>query len=458
MLGKGDGLTMRATILNGSQVHDSVGARVHTVLAAQLEAQGWQVEHFALCNQKIGNCAGDFFCFIRTPGVCNINDDNRLIAESLVNCDLMIYLTPVTFGGFSSVLKSMVDHQIQNISPFFARVSGETHHAKRYKKNPDLLVVGWMEENDEHSELVFRHLVQRIALNWHSKTWIADVVLANQSEVEMRASMDQHLLDLRDHKSSLLVVQMGNGGQLVQNSRSGVFWHGMKEDHQEFTVQRALLLVGSPKTRKSTSHSLGGYLFDQLAVRSVHTEIIYLHTVLRNTQKMQALLDAVEAADLVTLAFPLYCDSLPAPVIDALERIASHQQGRGWSQRKLFTAVANCGFPEAYQCDTALAICEIFARKAGFTWAGSLALGGGGMINGFPLAEGGGKTIRIRQALDLAAEALARGDDIPRKAREGLAQPIIPHWMYWLITWMRWNQDAKSYGARGSLKRQPYAS
>lgn len=80
------------------------------------------------------------------------------------------------------------------------------------------------------------------------------------------------------------------------------------------------------------------------------------------------------------------------------------------------------------------------------------------MINGFPLAEGGGKTIRIRQALDLAAEALARGDDIPRKAREGLAQPIIPHWMYWLITWMRWNQDAKSYGARGSLKRQPYAS
>ncbi len=46
-------------------------------LTAQLQARGWEVEHFALCEKKIGNCAGDFFCWIRTPGVCNVNDDNR---------------------------------------------------------------------------------------------------------------------------------------------------------------------------------------------------------------------------------------------------------------------------------------------------------------------------------------------------------------------------------------------
>ena len=67
------------------------------------------------------------------------------IAAAVVTSDLMVYLTPVTFGGYSSMLKGMVDHLIQNVSPFFARLDGETHHRKRYKNNPDLLAVGWME-------------------------------------------------------------------------------------------------------------------------------------------------------------------------------------------------------------------------------------------------------------------------------------------------------------------------
>lgn len=171
---------------------------------------------------------------------------------------------------------------------------------------------------------------------------------------------------------------------------------------------------------------------------------------------MRALLEAVDVADLITLAFPLYCDSLPAPVIETLERIAAHRKEHHPSHRQLFSAIANCGFPEAYQCDTALAICEIFANQAGFEWAGGMALGGGGMVDGFPLAEGGGKTIRMRQSLDLAAEALAHGKVIPKEAREGLAKPLVPHWTYWLISWNRWNQDAKRYGAKKFLKRKPY--
>ena len=191
-------------------------------------------------------------------------------------------------------------------------------------------------------------------------------------------------------------------------------------------------------------------------MRSIQTETIYLHTVLRSPAKLQALLDAVEAADLVMLAFPLYVDTLPAPVIEALARIAAHRQGRDPSHRQLFTAIANCGFPEAFQTATALAICEIFAQQAGFEWAGALALGGGEMIDGAALVEGGGKTIRMRQSLKLAAEALALGGAIPQAARVGLAKPIIPHWMYWLTGWLRWNRWAKRYGALKLLKRQPY--
>jgi len=431
---------MKAILLDGSQANDNTGERVRAALEAEFKTRGWDVEHIALCEKKIGACAGDFFCFVRTPGLCNVDDDNRDIAEALVNSDLMVYLTPITFGGYASTLRRMVDHQMQNVSAFFARVGGETHHTKRYKKNPDFLVVGWLDEPNAHSELVFRHLVQRNALNWHSKTYVSDVVFANQSNGELHTSAQKWLNDLQNRRSSQR-VELPIDGESIRGS---------------VEMRRALLLVGSPKTRKSTSNSLGGYLFEQLSARSIQTETIYLHTVLRSPQKMQALFDAVDAADLVTLAFPLYVDSLPAPVIEALERIAAHRQRRDQSHRQLFAAISNCGFPEAYQTATALAICGTFARQAGFEWAGALALGAGELVNGAPLVESGGKTILMRKALDLAAEALAQGQAIPKTAREGLAKPIVPHWVYWIMGWLRWTTSAKHYGATKLLKRQPY--
>jgi len=439
---------MKAILLNGSQENDNSGERVRAALEAELKSRGWDVEHIVLCDKKIGNCAGDFFCWIRTPGVCNVDDDNRVIAAAIIASDLMVYLTPITFGGYSSALKRMVDHQIQNISPFFAQVEGETHHQKRYEKHPDLLVVGWMDAPDAQSEVVFRHLAQRNALNYYAEKSASEVVLASQSDEEILVSVQNWLNDLKKDGSSQRVELPTQG-----NPSTAL---GAGSGNGPVEMRRALLLVGSPKTRKSTSNSLGEYLFERLSAQSIQTETIYLHIVLRSPAKMQVLLDAVNAADLVTLAFPLYVDSLPAPVIEALERIAAHQQGRDPSRRQLFTAISNCGFPEAHHNANALAICEVFARQAGFEWAGGLALGGGEMVAGEPLTQGGGKTILIRKALDLAAEALALGKAIPNAAQDILGKPIIPHWTYRLSGVLRWNMQAKGYGAQKLLKRQPY--
>ena len=105
----------------------------------------------------------------------------------------------------------------------------------------------------------------------------------------------------------------------------------------------------------------------------------------------------------------------------------------------------------------ALAICATFARQAGFEWAGSLALGGGGMVNGVPLAEGGGKkTMLIRKSLDLAAEALAQGQPVPQAAQDRMAKPIMPAWAYRLMGNTGWLFGAKSYGRLRLLWRKPY--
>jgi multimeric flavodoxin WrbA len=432
----------KAILLDGSHADDHTGERVRAALVAQLQSDGWDVEHVVLREKTIGNCAGDFFCWIRTPGMCVLDDDNRTIAAAIIASDLTVYLTPVTFGGYSSTLKRMVDHQIQNISPFFAHVEGETHHQKRYEQYPDFLAVGWMDAPDDRAEAVFRHLARRNAINWRGETDVSGVVWASQPDEELAAAAREWLADLQNGQSSQ-TIELPVSGQVYREA---------------LPVRRALLLVGSPKTRKSTSHSLGAYLYEQLAAQSIEIDTVYLHPALRSPEKVESLLDALDAADLVTLSFPLYVDSLPAPVIEALERIAAHRQGREGPRRQVFAAIANCGFPEAFQNATALAICETFAQQAGFEWAGGLALSGGGATEGAPLADLGGRTVAMRKALDLAAAALAQGQAVPKTAQEILAKPLIPAWLYRLFGGFGWRQWAKRYGAQKLLRRKPYAT
>jgi multimeric flavodoxin WrbA len=437
---------MKAILLDGSNNNDETARRVRATLTGQLLSRGWQVQHVQLCEKKIGNCAGDFFCWIRTPGVCNVNDENRDIAEAVVASDLMVYLTPITFGGYSSTLKRMVDHQIQNILPFFSQIAGETHHQKRYAKYPDFLALGWMEQNDEQAGALFRQLAARNALNFYAQKSACGVLQAGQSDAEISTAIQSCLNNLNSASTSPRIEKITADA----SARVG-------GNPKATPIQRALLLVGSPRTRKSSSNALGSYLFEQLKTRVIETETIYLHTVLRSPEKMQALLQAVDGADLVLLAFPLYVDSLPAPVIDALERIAASRAMRAQSKRQLFAAIANCGFPEAQHNATALAICETFAHQTGFQWAGGLALGAGeGLVHGNPLQDAHGPVTPIKKALELAGAALAEGQSIPLAALSLMAKEHFPGWAYRFLGVFGWRQQAKRYHAEKLLKKQPY--
>jgi multimeric flavodoxin WrbA len=426
---------MKALILDGSHANDPQAVHITNSLRRHLPHS----EIIVLREQKIGNCAGDFFCWVRSPGMCNTNDDNRIIASKIMHSDLVIYLTPVTFGGYCSELKRMVDHQIQNISPFFANLQGEVHHQKRYKYYPNLLTIGWMDEPNPQAEAIFRHLVHRNAINMYAKTSVCGLVIGQQPEAALTSQTGLWLQAIASGSSSpvsALPTQTFSSADTTP-------------------VRRAVLLVGSPRTRKSTSVSLGGYLFQQLSTRGIETQTIHIYTSLYSQERMTAMYKAIDNADLIVLAFPLYVDSLPAPVTAALEKIAAHRKLTPSPIR--FAAIANCGFPGANHNDTALAICSEFAHQTGFAWMGGLALGAGeGIVHGIPLHELDGRAIPVKGSLDLAAEALASGKPIPQLAKDLLAKPIIPNWMYTAQGQFGWRHAAKQYGMEKELKRQPY--
>ncbi|MCB0120389.1 MAG: NAD(P)H-dependent oxidoreductase, partial [Anaerolineales bacterium] len=310
------------------------------------------------------------------------------------------------------------------------------HHQKRYEKYPNVLTVGWMNQSNAQAEAVFRYLAHRNAINMYAKTAVCGLVTGQPSEADL-TSLTESWLDAIASASSSPVPALPT--QAVSSAEAT-------------PIRKAVLLVGSPRTRKSTSASLGTYLFEQIKSRGVETEIIQIYTSINSPQKSQAMIDAVNNADLTVLAFPLYVDSLPAPVIAALEKISTNRSG-GNSK---FAAVANCGFPEAHHNDAALGICAEFASQNGFEWLGSLALGGGeGLVHGTPLNEMSGPAIPIKKSLEIAAEALSNGQPIPQSARDLLAKPVIPNWLYKMFGGFGWKQSAKKYGVK-DLSSRPY--
>lgn len=180
---------MRAVILNGQVVGDREMTRVAEALETTLRASGWDVTHWRLANEKLRYCVGCFECWVKTPGQCKIDDTNRDIAADVVQHDLLIFLTPVTFGGYSSELKKAVDHLIQNISPFFRQWHGEIHHQPRYDRYAHLRVVGVVNGPDAEAEAIFRELSARNALNLFPPTHSTLMVTRGQDARAMAQQM-----------------------------------------------------------------------------------------------------------------------------------------------------------------------------------------------------------------------------------------------------------------------------
>jgi hypothetical protein len=181
--------TLKVLILDGSAGDDAIALAARGAVHRALEPLGAAVREFVLADVDIAPCAGDFKCWLRSPGVCAIDDANREIARRHVQSDAVIFLTPVTFGGYSSALKKAVDHLIPNISPLFRVVGGETHHRRRYSRYPRLVVAGILPAPDPDSERIFESLARRNALNMDPPGWACGVLYRREGVHAVDARM-----------------------------------------------------------------------------------------------------------------------------------------------------------------------------------------------------------------------------------------------------------------------------
>ncbi len=218
-----------------------------------------------------------------------------------------------------------------------------------------------------------------------------------------------------------------------------------------------LLLVGSPRARKSVSHALATHLSECLAARGAQVDIRYASRAQASSKEKEELRTALDQADRAVFLFPLYADQVPSLLLEFMEDFAEGPGTRRTRATKGLAAVVNNGFPEAHQNDTAISVIRLFAKAQGFRWLGALAIGGGGAIApDKPLASQGGRVRNLVQALNMSAEALANGGTLTEEAMTLARKPSFPNAFYRFMANMGFCMEAFSLKTLFHLKDKPY--
>lgn len=86
------------------------------------------VKYIDLSSLRIANCVGCFGCWTKTPGKCVIRDDATWVYPCIAASDTVLYVSRLCYGGYDSVMKTMLERAILVQQAFIRIYKGETHH------------------------------------------------------------------------------------------------------------------------------------------------------------------------------------------------------------------------------------------------------------------------------------------------------------------------------------------
>ena len=122
------------------------------------------IKYIDLSSLKISNCVGCFGCWTKTPGKCVIRDDAVKVYPEIAKSDTLLYVSHIKYGGYDTVMKTMLERAIPVQQAFIRLVNGETHHVQRKVVPKNATIIAYGEIGDEERG-VFEKLVSRNAHN-----------------------------------------------------------------------------------------------------------------------------------------------------------------------------------------------------------------------------------------------------------------------------------------------------
>ncbi|MBK6742693.1 MAG: NAD(P)H-dependent oxidoreductase [Hydrogenophilales bacterium] len=436
---------MSLVILDGTQ--DDAGVGWH--LRAYAEARHLPVTHFALADMTLAPCLGDFECWTKTPGRCRTQDGAQDIAQAVRTASLVVFLTPIRFGGYSANLKKAVDRLIGLVHPYFHDRDGLTRHQPRYASYAPFLFIGIAEHDLGDAEQPFNELAMGNAVNLIAPGYLARIIVL--ADPGWRARLDETLA--RAMGGDLEVpVSVPEASELFEACRAEA-----SASWDEKAPRSVTVLVGSARPKgTSTSEWLADRLVAGFDKSECRVKKVYASQFIKLGRAADQALEEMLASDMLIVAAPIYVDGLPYLVVSALEQLAARLGEHPHALCRM-VGLLNCGYPEAIHNRLAMRMLRHFARQGGLRWAGGLALGGGEALQGGMRDVADWAARNVVRALRMAAAALAGGGAIPAEATRLMARPLVPARLYRWLARLHWLRSARAHGLGGKqLAARPW--
>lgn len=187
---------MSYVILNGMYKDDSFIPRINQMVSDEFQRKNYVGDTVILHDEEIKPCLGCFKCWVQTPGICIIDDYGREVAKKMIQSDILVYLTPITYGGYSAELKKAIDRSLGLISPFFRVYENEIHHEMRYDEYPNLVVIGTLDKPNSDQEEIFTELVKRNVLNLFCPKYSSQVIYTDDDEATIKKKLKNSLMEV----------------------------------------------------------------------------------------------------------------------------------------------------------------------------------------------------------------------------------------------------------------------
>ncbi len=220
-------------------------------------------------------------------------------------------------------------------------------------------------------------------------------------------------------------------------------------------MTRIVAINGSPKAKESVSGLLIEKMEELLAVKIDVAQAVRLIRPEKAPETVLETIAGMLTADVLLLVFPLYVDSLPAPLIRLLTLLEQAAKSARAPLPKVY-AICNCGFYEAEHARLALRMARHFALRSGFPWGYGIGIGCGGLAYALSNNMGKGPAATLYTALCTLGQAIRDNNGSERE--DVFVTPKIPRFLYKLGGNMGWRQMAKANGVRDQLSARPHSA
>lgn len=150
---------MKIAVLDAMEDENTLSKTLNQLLMRNEETSWFKVKDY-----RIQPCRSCGACSFKSPGRCVLKDDFEGIVKELAKSDILVFLTPIRFGGYASELKKVIDRFCVLGLPLYVVKDGHMLHPMRYDIK-GVFGIGLSQNGNAEQEESFIKLVESNALN-----------------------------------------------------------------------------------------------------------------------------------------------------------------------------------------------------------------------------------------------------------------------------------------------------